>query len=194
MPKLNDTHLVILTTAAKRDSGSLLPLPKTLKVTNAAATSALKALLKQGLAEERSAAQAGEVWREEKDGTRHALAITAAGLEAIGMVPEEAEPAQPTKAKAAKKQRQPRKVEQPAEPAALTPSEKVRAGTKLAALIELLSGKQGGTLAEAVAATGWQSHSVRGAISGSLKKKLGLAITSEPVEGRGRVYRIVPEA
>ncbi len=40
------------------------------------------------------------------------------------------------------------------------------------------------------AKTGWQAHSVRGAISGALKKKLGLSVTSETVEGRGRVYRI----
>jgi hypothetical protein len=39
--------------------------------------------------------------------------------------------------------------------------------------------------------TGWQAHSVRGAISGSLKKKHGLAVTSAPEEGKGRVYRIV---
>jgi Protein of unknown function (DUF3489) len=39
-------------------------------------------------------------------------------------------------------------------------------------------------------ATGWQPHSVRGAISGALKKKLGLAVASDKVEGRGRVYRI----
>ena len=43
---------------------------------------------------------------------------------------------------------------------------------------------------EAVEATGWQPHSVRGTISGTLKKKLGHAVASEPVEGRGRVYRI----
>lgn len=39
-------------------------------------------------------------------------------------------------------------------------------------------------------ATGWRAHSVRGAMSGALKKKLGLTIVSEVVEGRGRVYRI----
>ncbi len=33
---------------------------------------------------------------------------------------------------------------------------------------------------------------VLGAISGALKKKLGLVVTSEMVEGRGRVYQIVP--
>ena len=40
-------------------------------------------------------------------------------------------------------------------------------------------------------ATGWQAHSVRGAISGTLKKKHGMIISSEAVSGRGRVYRIV---
>ena len=45
-------------------------------------------------------------------------------------------------------------------------------------------------LAGIVAATGWQSHTVRGAMAGALKKKLGLEVTSEKVEDRGRVYRI----
>ena len=44
---------------------------------------------------------------------------------------------------------------------------------------------------EIVEAIGWQPHSVSGAISGALKKKLGLTVESEVVEGRGRVYRIV---
>ena len=39
-----------------------------------------------------------------------------------------------------------------------------------------------------MAATGWQSHTVRGAMAGALKKKLGLEVTSEKIEGRGRVY------
>ena len=39
-------------------------------------------------------------------------------------------------------------------------------------------------------ATGWLSHSVRGAISGNLKNKLHLDVTSEVIESRGRVYRI----
>ncbi len=65
-----------------------------------------------------------------------------------------------------------------------------RTGTKQALLIELLSRKDGATITEIVDATGWQPHSVRGAISGTLKKKLGLTVTSEPTDGRGRVYRI----
>ncbi len=70
-----------------------------------------------------------------------------------------------------------------------TPSP-ARPGTKLASLITLLSRKDGATIADLMKATGWQAHSVRGAISGNLKKKLGLGVTSEKIEGCGRVYRI----
>ena len=41
-----------------------------------------------------------------------------------------------------------------------------------------------------MAATGWQSHTVRGAMAGALKKKLGLTIDSEKVDGRGRCYML----
>jgi hypothetical protein len=53
-----------------------------------------------------------------------------------------------------------------------------RTGTKLALLLELLQRKGGATIPEVTKATGWQTHSVRGAISGALKKKLGLAVAS----------------
>ncbi len=69
-------------------------------------------------------------------------------------------------------------------------SSPARAGTKTARLIALLGRKEGATIADLMKATGWQAHSVRGAISGNLKKKLGLGVTSEKVEGRGRVYRV----
>lgn len=64
-------------------------------------------------------------------------------------------------------------------------------GTKQATLIGLLKRKSGATIDDVKKATGWQAYSVRGAISGSLKTKLGLKINSETVDGRGRVYRIV---
>ena len=50
--------------------------------------------------------------------------------------------------------------------------------------------REGATIAEVVAVTGWQPHTVRGALAGALKKRLGLTIDSEKVEGRGRVYRL----
>ena len=66
---------------------------------------------------------------------------------------------------------------------------KTREGTKQAALVAMLSRPEGATIPEVVAATGWQPHTVRGAFAGALKKRLGLTIVSEKVEGRGRVYR-----
>ena len=53
----------------------------------------------------------------------------------------------------------------------------------------MLRRKEGATIAQIVAATGWQPHTVRGAFAGALKKKLGLTVTSEKVEGGERVYR-----
>ncbi len=68
-----------------------------------------------------------------------------------------------------------------------------RRGTKQAILIEMLRRPNGATIEQMIAKTGWQAHSVRGAISGTLKKKLGLPVATETVEGRGRIYRIVQE-
>jgi hypothetical protein len=64
-----------------------------------------------------------------------------------------------------------------------------RAGSKLAALVALLRRPEGATIEQMSEHTGWQKHSVRGAISGALKKKLGLAVIMEKGEGK-RAYRI----
>ena len=65
-----------------------------------------------------------------------------------------------------------------------------REGTKQATLIAMLRAADGATIEEIMAATNWQSHTVRGAMAGALKKKLGLEVTSEKVEDRGRVYKL----
>lgn len=62
--------------------------------------------------------------------------------------------------------------------------------SKQAMLIKLLEGPEGATLDEMAAMTGWQRHSIRGVISGVLKKRLRRSITSEKGD-RGRVYRMV---
>lgn len=67
---------------------------------------------------------------------------------------------------------------------------KQREGTKQATLIELLKRPEGVSLAEMVQATGWQQHTVRGAMAGALKKKLGLTIVSDKTDGQERKYRI----
>ena len=60
----------------------------------------------------------------------------------------------------------------------------------LGLLIELLRRPKGATIGEIVEATGWQSHTVRGAMAGALKKSLGLTVNSQKDEARGRVYRL----
>jgi hypothetical protein len=74
---------------------------------------------------------------------------------------------------------------------AITPkdTDAIRGNSKLATVIALLRRKEGATIDQMIKATGWQSHSVRGALSGALKKKRGLAITSAK-NGDVRSYRI----
>ncbi len=196
MPKLSDTQLVILSAAARRQDGTVLPLPRSLKVNKAAATTVLKSLLKKGLVAERPAAADEAHWRETRDGGRTALAIADTGLQAIGVEVDRKTGKQSPSTKARPKQRRRRAEPKPSSSKAKgrTSPPAVRPGTKQALLIDLLKRRKGATIEEIVEATGWQPHSVRGAISGALKKKLGLMVTSGPVEKRGRVYRIVERA
>jgi len=192
MPKLTDTQLVILSTAANRKDQAVPPLPKSLKITVAAVTKTLESLLNKGLLKEKPAPREAAGWRNGKDGQRVTLAITKAGLGALegGRAAESI--TQSTRVKTRSKKGRVR-----AKPTTVTPKTKdaaspptARTGTKQAMLIDLLKRKTGATIDEAVVALGWQAHSVRGAISGALKKKLGLAVSSEMASGRGRVYRI----
>ena len=67
----------------------------------------------------------------------------------------------------------------------------VRPGTKLAALVMALRRPQGATSLQLMLATGWQPHTVRGAISGMLRKKLGLNVVLAHNDSGERVYRVV---
>ena len=189
MSKLTDSQLVILSAASQRDSGAVLPLPKSLKLTKPAATTLLAGLLKRDLVAEAPAKPGSDGWRNAKNGQRITLVLTDAGSKAIGVDDHKPSRFAPADAKTRK---QPGHASGSAVrwPASKTAPAAMRKGTKLALLADLLSRKDGATIADAVKATGWQAHSVRGAISGALKKKLGLAVASEAIEGRGRVYRI----
>jgi len=67
----------------------------------------------------------------------------------------------------------------------------IRPGTKLAALVVALRRPQGAISLQLMLATGWQPHSVRGAISGMLRKKLGLNVVLAHNDSGERVYRVV---
>ena len=184
MTKLSDTQALILSAAAQRPEHIALPLPDSLR--GGAAAKVVGAMLAKGFLEEVDAdMRKGEpVWRETGDGHGVTLVANDAGLAAIGIEPEDANPAPagatteepapdtPTETEAAPKTRTPRE------------------GTKQATLIAMLRARDGATLEEIMAATGWQSHTVRGAMAGALKKKLGLEVTSEKAEDRGRVYKL----
>jgi hypothetical protein len=69
------------------------------------------------------------------------------------------------------------------------PQSNVRQPSKQDEVIAMLRRPEGATVDEVARATGWQRHTVRGVFSGTLKKKLGLALASAKEE-RGRVYRV----
>ncbi|WP_457650862.1 DUF3489 domain-containing protein [Profundibacter sp.] len=65
-----------------------------------------------------------------------------------------------------------------------------RAGTKLATLVDMLRTEGGATCDELAIALGWRRHTVRGALAGAVRKRLGLNVIAREVAGRGRVYSI----
>jgi len=189
MTKISDIQAIILSAAAQREDRIALPLPESLR--GGAAAKVVGALFAKGFLEEVDAdMRKGEpVWRETGDSHGLTLVATDAGLAAIGIETEDANPAPAGATDAPTKEPAP---DTPTAPEAAPKARTPREGTKQATLIAMLRAPEGATIEEIMAATGWQSHTVRGAMAGALKKKLGLEVTSEKIEGRGRVYRLPP--
>jgi hypothetical protein len=185
MTNPSDTQSLILSRAATRPGNLALPLSEGL--VGAAAKMVVGKMIARGWLEEVEAnLRRGEpLWRETGDGHGTTLIATETGLEAIGI--------EPVVASAVVSARKAKSKPLPAQTPYDTDSAKpvaTRAGTKQAHIIAMLQRPEGATVAEMVEATGWLAHTVRGSISGALKKKLGLPITAEKVKGRGTVYRL----
>ena len=177
MTKLTETQTIVLSAGAQRPDNIALPLPKGLA--GAAAKMAVTKMIERGWLQEVDAnLRRGEpLWRETGDGHGTTLMVTEAGLVAIGIE----QTVVPTMSAICEHI----KVESEAKP----PIQ--RSGTKQALLIAMLKAPDGASMEEIIAATQWQTHTARGAMSGALKKKRGLVVTSAKEEGRGRVYRII---
>ena len=199
MTKLTDTQLIVLTAAAGRDDGSILPLPDTIR--GGAVTKVVDALITRGLAER---------IEDDRIAVDDLVRITSAGLAAINVDPDDGTQAandandDEDGAVAAPEPEEATTDADGATQAATADGESTgkpkraprrkREGTKQATLITMLQRKQGATIAQIAEATGWRRHTIRGAISGALKKKLGLDVTSEKIDDGPRTYRITDAA
>ncbi len=191
--KLSDAQLVILSAAAQRPHGSLLPLPENLAKKGAAQNRVMiEILCKRKLAEESPTKNAAPEWRRDKEGRPLGLFITKSGLLALGI--NETEERKSAQA-AANMPRQRKTAAKPCSKAEKVSPAKAKervapSQSKQEAVIKMLRRKPGVTIDDIVAETGWQRHSVRGFFSGLIKKKLKLPLVSEVSKDGVRRYHI----
>ena len=139
------------------------------------------------LAEKWPATRLVEIWnslpgqKPVKKFTNRKAAVTRIWTAIQNLAPDtapEAAPVAPKKSKASKRASKAEKTGA------------AREGSKTAQILDLLKQPGGATLAQIMEATSWQAHSVRGFISGTLGKKMGLVVASAKSEDGSRVYSI----
>lgn len=149
--KLNDLQMILLSHAAKTDTGNVFPLPATV-TDRGRAEKELKPLLRRGLVTETETTLPAASWRTDES-VHFGLIISGTGKAAINLGDDVADGANTAEA----------------EPAASL-TRKPHGNSKIANVLTLLQRTQGATLAELVEATGWLPHTTRAALTG-LKKK-----------------------
>jgi len=172
MTKLTDTQRKVLSKAAERTDLRIHPVLLEFEINGGARDKVIASLIRKGMLDQVAGAGTGPLLSRCDE---HTLTVSDAALEALGIGHDDG----------------PKAPEPPPQPAAEpTAKPAPRSGTKQATLITLLERPEGATIAEMAEATGWQQHTVRGAIAGALKKRLGLTVTSEKPKGEARIYRI----
>jgi len=112
--------------------------------------------------------------------------------EAVAAKPAKKATAGVRRANVATKKPKARKKASPAKKAPTSPKKAAgaREGSKAAKILDLLKRPGGATAKELIKATGWQPHSVRGYLSGTVSKKMGLTVVSTRDEGGERNYAV----
>jgi hypothetical protein len=176
--KLDGAVLLILENAAEREDKLVYPLPESLATLGKEVEKAVKALLARKLIEECPAKLEDAIWRTDEQQRHLTLRLTSAGLHAVGS---------PSEKTNAVKERPP--AAKPRVKASKASSTQKQA-TKAERILALLRRSQGATIAELTKSTGWQAHSIRGFLAGTLKRKMRLKLKSERLEGKERRYRV----
>ena len=179
--KLTATQTSVLKTAASRADGNIEPLPSNLR--GGARTAVIDGLLARDLITKFQHPDHVEYY------------ITDAAYAAVGRkrkVPAPVTPDAETEAAvAAAEATWVRGKRPPAEsPLKDSVERKLRPGTKILTLVELLQEPGGASIVTLLQATGWLPHTIRGAISAIVKKKLGFSVISEKGLSGERIYKI----